>query len=86
VSCTVYYRKEELPTIREYLQRHYKNNHKSLSFLLHSDHGFIQAPYEEITKAEFDELVQKTTIITSFTENLDIDPSDECATGACPVR
>ncbi len=35
VSCTVYYRKEELPEIRKYLKKHYKNNHKSLSFLLH---------------------------------------------------
>jgi len=86
VSCTVYYRKEEIPAIRDYLQKHYKNNHKSLSFLLHSEHGFVQAPYEEISKEEYDKLVQKTTVITSFTEHLDIDPTDECATGACPIR
>ena len=86
VSCTVYYRKEEIPAIRDYLQKHYKNNHKSLSFLLHSEHGFVQAPYEEISKEEYDKLVQKTTVITSFTEHLDIDPADECATGACPIR
>jgi ribonucleoside-triphosphate reductase (thioredoxin) len=47
VSCTVYYRKEELPEIKKYLKKHYKNSHKSLSFLLHSEHGFAQAPYEE---------------------------------------
>jgi hypothetical protein len=45
VSCTVYYRKEELPEIKKYLAKNYKNNHKSLSFLLHSEHGFKQAPY-----------------------------------------
>jgi hypothetical protein len=33
VSCTIYYRKEELPEIRKYLKKNYKNNHKSLSFL-----------------------------------------------------
>jgi ribonucleotide reductase alpha subunit len=85
VSCTVYYRKEELPEIQKYLKKYYKNNHKSLSFLLHSEHGFAQAPYEEITKEQFDALKAQTTLITSISEaNIGLD--DDCATGACPVR
>jgi ribonucleoside-triphosphate reductase (thioredoxin) len=85
VSCTVYYRKEELPEIKKYLAKNYKNNHKSLSFLLHSDHGFKQAPYEEITKEAYDALVSKTTLITKVDEAT-FDGGDECATGACPVK
>jgi ribonucleoside-triphosphate reductase (thioredoxin) len=86
VSCTVYYRKEELPEIKKYLKKNYKNSHKSLSFLLHSEHGFKQAPLEEITKEQYDELVAKTVPITSIS-NLDIGLDDsECATGACPIR
>lgn len=86
VSCTVYYRKEELPEIRKYLKKNYKKNHKSLSFLLHSEHGFKQAPLEEITKEQYDELVAKTTLITSINEaNIGLDDS-ECANGACPIR
>lgn len=85
VSCTVYYRKEELPEIKKYLAKNYKNNHKSLSFLLHSDHGFKQAPYEEITKEAYDALVSKTTLITKVDE-ASFDGGDECATGACPVK
>lgn len=85
VSCTVYYRKEELPEIKKYLAKNYKNNHKSLSFLLHSEHGFKQAPYEEITKEEYDALVAKTTLITKVNEAT-FDGGDECATGACPVK
>ena len=85
VSCTVYYRKEELPEIKKYLAKNYKNNHKSLSFLLHSDHGFKQAPYEEITKEAYDELVAKTKLITKIDE-ANFDGGDECATGACPVK
>jgi ribonucleotide reductase alpha subunit len=86
VSCTVYYRKEELPEIRKYLKKNYKNNHKSLSFLLHNEHGFKQAPLEEITKEQYDELVAKTRLITSI-ESLDIGLDDsECASGACPIR
>lgn len=86
VSCTVYYRKEELPEIRKYLKKNYKNNHKSLSFLLHNEHGFKQAPLEEITKEQYDELVAKTRLITSI-DSLDIGLDDsECALGACPIR
>jgi hypothetical protein len=86
VSCTVYYRKEELDGIREYLSKHYNKNFKSLSFLLHSEHGFDQAPLEEITKEEYDKLVKKTTLITSIDSELEFDDSDECSTGVCPVR
>lgn len=85
VSCTVYYRKEELPEIKKYLAKNYKNNHKSLSFLLHSDHGFKQAPFEEITKEAYEELVAKTKLITKV-EEATFDGGDECATGACPVK
>lgn len=86
VSCTIYYRKEELPEIRKYLKKFYKNNHKSLSFLLHSEHGFKQAPLEEITKEEYDKMVASTTLITQIDEaTIGLD-EDECATGACPIR
>ena len=86
VSCTVYYRKEELPEIRKYLKKNYRNNHKSLSFLLHSEHGFKQAPLEEITEEQYNQLVASTQLITSIDEaNIGLDDS-ECATGACPIR
>ena len=85
VSCTVYYRKEELPEIRAYLKKHYKNCHKSLSFLLHSEHGFKQAPLEEITEEQYLEMVAKVRPITSIS-NGEIGLDDECASGACPIR
>lgn len=86
VSCTVYYRKEELPEIKKYLKKNYKLNHKSLSFLLHNEHGFKQAPLEEITKEQYDALVASTKLISSISE-LDIGLDDsECASGMCPVR
>lgn len=86
VSCTVYYRKEELSDIQAYLKKNYKKNHKSLSFLLHSGHGFDQAPFEEITKERYDEIVANTRLITKL-DNADIGLDDsECAGGACPIR
>lgn len=86
VSCTVYYRKEELGEIQAYLKKNWKNGFKSLSFLLHSEHGFQQAPLEEITKEQYEDLVSKTRLITRI-DNGEIGLDDsECAGGACPIR
>lgn len=86
VSCTVYYKKEELPEIREYLKKNWNKGFKTLSFLLHSEHGFDQAPLEEITKEEYEALVTRTIPITSGAIALDFDPNLDCSTGACPIR
>lgn len=86
VSCTVYYRKEELPEIREYLSKHYNKSFKTLSFLLHSEHGFNQAPLEEITKEQYEEMVRNTKVITQLAEVLEFDTASDCEGGACPVR
>jgi len=53
--------------------------------LLHSEHGFKQAPLEEITKEEYEALVASTKLITHV-EEANIGLEDDCATGACPVR
>ena len=86
VSVTIYYRKEELPQIKEWLNDNYFNV-KSVSFLLHNDHGFDQAPMEEITKEQYEEMAAKVTPITSLVSlNMaDVDIQD-CEGGACPVR
>jgi ribonucleotide reductase alpha subunit len=87
VSCTVYYKKEELPLIQEWLAANYTNNVKSVSFLLHSEHGFQQAPYEEITEEEYLTLKAKVSPINSVTINsMDEVEVDECESGACPIR
>ena len=85
VSCTIYYKKEELPEIRKYLAKNYRNNHKTLSFLLHQDHGFDQAPYEEITKERYDEIMKQVTQITSI-ESAEFILEDDCIGGACPIK
>jgi hypothetical protein len=86
VSCTVYYKDEELPAIKQFLTENYNTNFKSLSFLRHSGHGFDQAPYEEISKELYDQLVANSTLITSVNTEVDFDAEDECATGACPIK
>lgn len=86
VSCTVYYRKEDLEEIKEYLAEHYATSFKTISFLLYHGHGFVQAPYETITKEQYEELVSKTTPITT----VEVMESDfelmDCDNGSCPIK
>jgi ribonucleoside-triphosphate reductase len=85
VSCTVYYRIEELPMILEYLKKNYSENFKSLSFLLHSGHGFDQAPLEPITASAFAMLVANTRPITHV-DSAQFESEDECVGGVCPIK
>jgi hypothetical protein len=86
VSVTIYYRKEELDDIKKWLSENYINV-KSVSFLLHNEHGFDQAPLEEITKEQYEEMKSKVVPITSLS-SLNMDDIDiaECDSGACPIR
>jgi len=86
VSVTIYYRKEELDAIKAWLNDNYVDV-KSVSFLLHNEHGFDQAPMEEITHDEWLAMSKSATPITSLNQlNMeDIDIADREG-GACPVR
>ena len=86
VSCTVYYKKEELPEIKEWLKSNYKDNIKSVSFLLHSDHGFVQAPYEEIDQEHYDRIVKRVKPIVTIQTSNEMIEGIECEGGACPIR
>ena len=88
VSVTVYYRKEEMPQIKEWLAVNYDDHVKSVSFLLHSDHNFLLAPYEEIDEETYNKMLAKIDFSVPLRPGADStlfdDPS--CATGACPIR
>lgn len=86
VSCTVYYRKEDLEDIKKYLKDHFRHEMKTVSFLLYHGHGFDQAPYETINKEEYDQMVSKTTPITSVEIREEEMELQDCATGACPIK
>lgn len=87
VSVTIYYRKHELDDIRKWLADNYVNV-KSVSFLLHNEHGFDQAPLEEITEEKYNELSAGVRTISSFDETINLNDLDisDCDSGACPVR
>lgn len=84
VSATIYYQKEELDDIRDWMQENYADSIKSVSFLLKQDHNFIQAPYEPISKEKYEELMKEINPI-QVGEGRDIEDV-ECSNGACPVK
>lgn len=84
VSCTVYYRPEELPRIQEYLRENWSSM-KSVSFLRHEDHGFQQAPLEAIDQNTYLALREGVELKTAGDIG-DTPLIDECDEGACPIR
>lgn len=90
---TVYYRREELDSIKSWLRDNYENSVKTCSFLLHSDHGFDQAPLEEISPERYQEMLATCRPFDGFaTSAAGAAPQQEdvleveCPGGVCPVR
>ena len=86
VSVTVYLQPEELTGVRQYLKENW-HSMKSVSFLLHSKHGFAQAPLEEISHETYlamKEVVKQEKVLVGVGSSELLD--EDCATGACPIR
>lgn len=86
VSVTIYYKKEDIPLIKNWLSTNLSEI-KSISFLQYSGHGFVQAPKEPITASQYDEFSSKIKLL----EDDDVEGGDmlsglECEGGVCPVR
>jgi ribonucleotide reductase alpha subunit len=87
VSVTIYYKPEELLEIKKWMKENYEMGIKSVSFLLHSEHGFLQAPLEEISDERYAQLIKDVKPLSSVKveisgANLDV----ECEGGACPIK
>jgi ribonucleotide reductase alpha subunit len=88
VSVTVYYKPDELEGIQKWMKENYGNSLKSVSFLLHSDHGFQQAPYQEIEKGEYEKIKLKVKPIKAmnFDSSGKVFEGVECSNGSCPIK
>lgn len=86
VSVTVYYKKEDIPKLKEWVANNLSTL-KSISFLCHNDHGFKQAPKEAISKEQYEKLSSKIKPINleGIGEG-DLLDDVECQGGSCPVR
>jgi len=87
VSCTIYYEMHELPAIQQWLRINYEKV-KSISFLLKSNHGFQQAPLEEIDEKQYHEMSSQTKPITRIIDDKEYELVEtlECAKGGCPIK
>jgi len=84
VSVTVYYKKEEIYKIKEWIKENL-NELKSISFLCHNEHGFKQAPLEAISKEVYEQNKKVKNIDMENISDGDIE-SMECESGVCPVK
>lgn len=86
VSVTVYYKKTEIPKIKQWLKENLSEL-KTISFLCHNEHGFNQAPLEAITQEQYEKLSSqvKEINIDKIGQEGDIS-SVECEGGACPIK
>jgi len=82
VSSTVYYDEGDLPDIQHWLDMNYNEKIKTISFLP-KVHGFAQAPFEEITEAQYN-ATKKEPISSTKLGNTPMDM--DCGAGGCPVR
>jgi len=87
VSVTAYYKEEELTALQNWLKDNYEKNIKSVSFLLFKNHGFKQAPYQEIDEKSYLTAKAKVKPLSALSINSNemLDMA-ECAAGICPIR
>jgi ribonucleoside-diphosphate reductase alpha chain len=57
-SITVYVREHEWMEVGAWVYKHF-DEVSGISFLPHSDHSYKQAPYQEVTEEEYNDLVAK---------------------------
>ena len=89
-SITVYYRDEEFLEVMNWMWKNF-DDVSGISLLPYSDHTYAQAPYQEITKSEYTELVK--TFPTDFhwdiTEHVDETTGSQelaCVGTSCEVQ
>lgn len=88
-SVTVYYRDSEFLDIGSWLYNHF-DSCSGVSFLPFSEHSYEQAPYEQITKEQYEELAKKMpkAIEWDITEQSDQTEGSQtlaCVGGSCEI-
>ena len=91
VSITVYVREDEWLEVGSWIYKNW-NNVYATSFLPHSDHVYAQAPFQEITKEQYEEFVAKMPTV-DWTKLSDFEKEDKteaqqnlaCVAGVCSI-
>jgi len=91
VSFTCYFRREEVEEIVEWLLKNW-NDFVAVSFLPRVEHNYKLAPWEEITKEEYEQRIATVRpfdpeLLRKYETSEEHDILDaECEGGACPIK
>jgi ribonucleoside-diphosphate reductase alpha chain len=89
ISATVSIREHEWDAVGTWMWDN-RDNFTALSVLPHSEHSYIQAPFEDITKEEYSELVKHLhkidlTKVVEITDDTALQSEVACGGGGCEV-
>lgn len=85
VSVTVTVKPEEVKDIKHALEA-YETRLKTVSFLPLAEHGYVQAPYETITKERYEEMVSKITPIEQYVNIKNEVTERFCTNDVCEIK
>lgn len=90
VSATVSIKENEWSDVGEWMWEN-RENYNGLSVLPFSDHTYIQSPFEDCTKEQYEEML-KSLINVDLSRVVELDDATDlkgelaCANGACEIR
>jgi len=84
VSITVTFKDEEAPQLKSALEL-YETRLKAVSFLKYEETGYEQAPYEAITKKEYEEASQRVTPLHRFDSSEGGSGAKYCTNDTCTI-
>lgn len=90
VSCTIYIKPDEWDEVADWMWKN-RDDYTAISILPYSDHTYSQAPFEEITEAEYLERVKvlhevNMEYLIETDDNTDLQGELACAGGACEIK
>lgn len=91
-SATIYVKEDEWLDVGAWIYRNF-DKVSGLSFLPNSEHIYKQAPYQDITKAEYDEWVKKLPKMVDWSKLVEYEDRDNtigsqtmsCSSGVCEI-
>ena len=84
VSITVTFKPEEAPQIKDALEM-YETRLKAVSFLRYEETGYVQAPYEPITKETYEKLIKDIAPIQRFNTDEGGSGTKFCTNDSCTI-
>jgi hypothetical protein len=84
VSITVTFNKDEASSIKSALEM-YETRLKAVSFLKYEETGYVQAPYEPITKEEYENMIKNITPLQRLDSEEGGSGSKFCTNDTCTI-